>query len=216
MNCLLLNEQLDDYLDGRVDATTGAAITQHAADCDDCRKIFDEARQLQALLRDYAEDNAAAPDPEFLERAIMQATFAGVRRERNRSWLKGLGGAIAAGVALFAATLLFLEMPEQPTSTAMAGIPGVSMTLETPQTVNLVFASASELDDAMLTVLLPEGIDIAGFEGQREISWSTSLEVGRNVLPLKLVARSAVGGEVLATLQHEDQGRTFRINVNVI
>lgn len=216
MNCLLLNEQLDDFLDGRVDAATGAAITQHAADCDDCRKVFDEARQLQALFRDYGEHQPAEPDPEFLERAIMQATFKGVRRERNQSWIRGLGGAIAAGMALFAATLLFLEMPEQPTAETIAGIPGVSMTLETPKTVNLVFASASQLDDAMLTVLLPAGIDVAGFEGQREISWSTSLEVGRNVLPLELVARSAEGGEVLATLRHAEQGRTFRINVNVI
>lgn len=216
MNCLLLNEQLDDFLDGRVDAATGAAITQHAADCDDCRKIFDEARQLQALLRDYGDRQSTEPDPEFLERAIMQATFKGVRRERNRSWIRGLGGAIAAGVALFAATLLFLEMPGEPGAETVAGIPGVSMTLETPKTVNLVFASASQLDNAMLTVVLPAGIDIAGFEGQREISWSTSLEVGRNVLPLELVANSPGGGEVLATLQHADQDRTFRLNVDVI
>lgn len=216
MNCLLLNEQLDDYLDGRVDAATGAAITEHAAECDDCRKIFDESRQLQALLRDYADHESAQPDPAFLERAVMQATFAGARRERSRGWLSGLGGAIAAGLALFAATLLFLQAPEQPDSAMVAGIPGVSMTLETPQTVNLVFASASELEEAMLTVVLPAGIDIAGFEGEREISWETSLKVGKNVLPLELVARSATGGEVLATLRHENQDRTFRLTVNVI
>lgn len=89
------------------------------------------------------------------------------------------------------------------------------MTLEEPRTINLVFASTQALDDATLTVQLPDGIEISGFPGQREVTWQTSLKTGKNLLPLRLIATSPVGGEVHATLIHNDRGRTFRIRVDV-
>ena len=67
-----------------------------------------------------------------------------------------------------------------------------------------------------MTVALPAGIEIDGFAGQREITWMTSLKEGRNVLPLTLVATSSFGGELLATLQHADDNKVFRLQVSVI
>ena len=96
-----------------------------------------------------------------------------------------------------------------------ASIPGIAMTLEEPRTINLVFASASALDSATLTVILPEGIELAGFPGQREIAWQTSLVEGKNLLPLELIALTPAGGEVLARLEHKDRDRTFRLHVDV-
>jgi hypothetical protein len=87
--------------------------------------------------------------------------------------------------------------------------------LAEPRTVNLVFASATALDSATLTVSLPDGIQLDGFPGQREITWETSLQEGRNLLPLTLVALTPVGGELLAHLEHDDRDRTFRLRVDV-
>jgi hypothetical protein len=106
-----------------------------------------------------------------------------------------------------------LSTPQMPA--ANLAIPGVTMALEEPRTVNLVFSSTSALESAMLTVSLPEGIELAGFPGQREISWETSLNEGKNLLPLKLVALTATGGELLARLEHDDRNRTFRLQVDV-
>jgi len=64
--------------------------------------------------------------------------------------------------------------------------------------------------------VLPEGVEIDGFAGQREITWLTSLREGRNVLPLTLIATAPVSGELLATLQHGDDSKTFRLKVTVI
>ncbi|MDH5456162.1 MAG: hypothetical protein OEY37_08820, partial [Gammaproteobacteria bacterium] len=94
-------------------------------------------------------------------------------------------------------------------------IPGIIMTLEEPRTVNLMFASAAALDRATLTVTLPEGVELAGFPGQREIAWQTSLVEGKNYLPLKLVALTPGGGVVLARLEHEERDRTFRLRIEV-
>ena len=59
------------------------------------------------------------------------------------------------------------------------------------------------------------GVEMAGFPGQSEISWETSLNKGRNLLPLKLIALTPVGGELLARLEHDDRDRVFRLQVDV-
>jgi len=63
--------------------------------------------------------------------------------------------------------------------------------------------------------LLPDGVELAGFPGQREIAWQTSLVEGKNYLPLELIALSPVGGEVLARLEHDNRMRTFRLRIEV-
>jgi len=81
--------------------------------------------------------------------------------------------------------------------------------------VNLVFASTEALNAATLTVSLPDGVELAGFPGQREITWETNLNAGKNLLPLTLIALTPTGGEVLARLQHKDRDRTFRLQIQV-
>jgi len=127
--------------------------------------------------------------------------------------MTGFGSAVAAGVALWFVGGFFLATPDS--TVTDPGIPGITMTLEEPRTVNLVFASATALDSAMLTVTLPDGVELAGFPGQREITWKTSLNEGKNLLPLELIAVSPMGGEVLARLEHDDRNRTFRLRIDV-
>jgi hypothetical protein len=169
-----------------------------------------EDQALQALLKDYPAPEA----PEgFYAQALARATHEGSRRQRNRWIMTGFGSAVAAGIALWFVGGFFFGTPQ--TRTPDPVIPGVTMTLEEPRTVNLVFASATALDSAMLTVTLPDGIELAGFPGQRVITWQTSLNEGKNLLPLKLIAVSPMGGEVLARLEHDDRNRTFRLRVDV-
>jgi hypothetical protein len=108
---------------------------------------------------------------------------------------------------------LLLNDPRLPE--AGPAIPGVTIALAEPRTVNLVFASATALESAMLTVTLPDGIELDGFPGQREITWETSLSAGKNLLPLTLVAVAPAGGELLARLEHDARERTFRLRVDV-
>ena len=167
-------------------------------------------QEILELLKDYpmAEANAG-----FYDQALARATHEGTRRQRNRWVMTGFGSAIAAGLVMWLIGGSFLTAPEAPVPTAE--IPGIAMTLEEPRTVNLVFASNSALDDATLTVSLPDGIELAGFPGQREISWQTSLDEGRNLLPLELIALTPVGGEVLARLEHDNRSRSFRLRIEV-
>jgi len=212
MNCKTVKDNLDDFIDGALSTADTSTVSEHITHCGDCQKIVNNARKLQDLLQEYGDTDVPTATADFYDSALLNATRSGTRVQHRHSWLKGFGSAVAAGMALWIVSGLFFKTPEVPDAT----IPVVSMALEEPRTVNFVFSSAIDLVDATLTVSLPTGIEIAGFEGQREISWETSLTAGRNVLPLRLIATSPQGGEILATLQHGDDDRLFRLQVTVI
>ena len=169
-----------------------------------------EEQELLQLLKDYPAPQA---DAGFYDRALVRAVHKGSRRQRNRWMLAGFGSAIAAGLAIWVITSMLMTTPQLPD--AEPAIPGVTIAMEQEHTVRLVFASAEALDSATLTVSLPEGIELAGFPGQREITWETSLKEGKNLLPLTLIALTPAGGELLARLEHKDRNRTFRLRVDV-
>ena len=168
-----------------------------------------EDREIRELLKDYPMPQAAAG---FYDQALARATHEGSKRQRNRWLATGVGGASAAGLALWMFAATFLANPDVPQLDAE--IPGITIALEEPRTVNFVFSSAEALDSAMLTVSLPAGVELQGFPGQTEISWETSLTAGKNYLPLTLVAVMPAQGELLARLEHDDRDRTFRLRVN--
>ncbi len=176
---------------------------------EDDNTLIDE-RELLDLMKDYPMPEATTG---FYDEALVKAAEEGRRRQKRRWMMTGFGSAVAAGLAIFVVAMMLTTTPEIPN--ADDSIPGVTIALAEPRTVNLVFASAEALDTATLTVTLPDGIELEGFPGQSEISWETSLAEGRNLLPLKLIAVSPVGGELLARLEHDDRDRTFRLQVNV-
>jgi hypothetical protein len=172
--------------------------------------IDKEDQEILSLLKDYP---VAEPRAGFYEQALARATHEGTRRQRNRWIMTGFGSAVAAGIVLWMISGVLFTAPDIPQPEAT--IPGIALTLEEPRTINLVFASKTALDEATLTVSLPEGIELAGFPGQREIAWQTSLVEGKNLLPLSLIALTPTGGEVLARLEHDNRNRTFRLRVEV-
>lgn len=178
----------------------------------DREKFADNDDELLNLLADYGEASMPRPDDGFYDRAVARAIQVGSKKQRRRWVLTGFGGAVAAMLAIWIVSGVFFTSPD----TGEVGVPTVTMTLEQPRTLNLVFASATALENATMTVILPEGFEIDGFGPQREITWETSLQEGKNVLPLTLVATRPVSGELLATLKHEDDYKTFRLQMTVM
>jgi len=169
-----------------------------------------QEQELLDMLKEYPVPEA---ETGFYDRALIRAVHKGSRRQRNRWMLAGFGSAIAAGLAIWVITAMLMTTPQLPD--AEPTIPGVTIAMQQEHTVRLVFSSAQALDSATLTVSLPDGIELAGFPGQREITWQTSLQEGKNLLPLTLIALTPSGGEVLARLEHKDRNRTFRLRVDV-
>jgi anti-sigma factor RsiW len=212
MTCNLVNKQLDDYVDAQLDVADMRLLDEHVAHCAECQEVLDRERALRASLKEYGDSSMPQPGVAFFDRALAKAVQSGTRRQRNRWVMTGFGGAMAAALAVWMIGGSFFATPEF----SEPAIASIAMVIEEPRTVNLVFSSATPLNDATMTVTLPEGIEVMGFQGQREITWMTSLKKGKNILPLTLIATSALGGELLATLRHADDDRSFRVQVTVI
>lgn len=167
-------------------------------------------QELLDLLKDYPMPQAEAG---FYDQALAKAAHRGTRKQRNRWLATGFGSALAAGLAAWVVFAFLLGTPSQ--EIAEPTIPGVTIALEEPKTIRLMFASKQSLDNAMLTVTLPDGVELSGFPGQKEITWETSLVEGKNVLPLTLVALTPAGGEVFAKLEHGDSDQVFRLKIDI-
>lgn len=165
-------------------------------------------KALDGLLKDYPMPK---PDSGFYDEALARAAVRGAQRQQRRWWLGGAGSAVAAGLAAWVVFGVLLTSPNPVEN----GIPEVVIALKDPETVRLLFASAEPLDGAMITVMLPDGVELEGFPGQREVSWETSLAAGKNVLPLKLIALKPAGGELYATLKHQSREKDFRVKLNI-
>lgn len=212
MTCKLIANKLDEYFDGGLTASEKTELDTHISTCAVCEKAHNDELNLRQMLKDYGESTMPQADAAFYDRALLTAAQQGTLRQRKRWVMTGFGGAVAAAMALWIVSGVFFSAPQinEP------ALPTVTMALEKPQTFNLVFSSATALEAATMTVVLPEGVEVQGFAGQRQITWMTSLKEGRNILPLTLIATSPVGGQLMATLKHQDDDKTFRLQVKVI
>jgi anti-sigma factor RsiW len=210
MSCTELHHDLDDWLDGTLDAARARALDEHVATCADCTGAAARARALAAALR--AQPVPAPRDGLFaaaLERAARTAEGRAQRRAVVRA---GVSSALAAGLLVFAATAFWLRTPA-PSTTGNAAV--VSMAVAEVRTVNLVFAADAALEGVSLTVHLPEGVEVQGFAGRREIEWRTRLAPGNNVLALPLVATGLGGGTLVAELGRGDERKSFTVNIDI-
>jgi hypothetical protein len=91
----------------------------------------------------------------------------------------------------------------------------VTLALDEPRSVNLVFDSQAAVEAVELTVDLPPGIELVDRPGERRVVWHTMLAAGSNALPLTLVARGGRGGELAARLRHGDEQMIFAVVLNV-
>jgi len=211
MHCNQIKPQLDDYLDGLLAADAVAGIDRHVASCGSCDRLLQTTRSLQAAL---AQLPVERPGSGFFDRALAAATQqTQSTRPRARRWTVG---AVAASLAVFALAALFVRDISVEQQAAPVGVAQVAMAVEETRTINLVFASADALEDVTLTVDLPAGIELASYPGQDEVRWTTRLQMGKNVLPLELIALSGSGGELIATLRRNDKEKVFKVNIAVV
>jgi hypothetical protein len=58
-------------------------------------------------------------------------------------------------------------------------------------------------------------VEIVGYGDRRELTWTTDLREGGNLLRLPLVVRGATGGELVARVSSGTSSRTFRLKIEV-
>jgi len=201
MECRDFASQLDDLLDGRLDAPRRRSADEHLLGCPDCRRRHEHAVAVREGVRKLSPP---AMHPGFADQALSRATR--VREARPR-WRPVLGMALAASLVLGVALGVFLATrPEVQT---------VALTIDRPETVRLMFNSAKPLKAATLSLALPHNVELVGYGGRRELSWQTDLREGGNLMQLPLIVHGATKEDLVARLTHGDSAKTFRLKIEV-
>jgi hypothetical protein len=200
MDCRSFALQVEDWLDGRLDVAHGRSMQTHVDSCPGCRRGYGDAGALRTALRTLT---APALRPGFAEQALARAAAA----PRGRESVMGMALAASVLLGLGAAAILFAVRPE-PVQTLV-------LTAQQPESVRLMFNAAKALPDATLSLTLPENVEIVGYGDRRELTWTTDLREGGNLLRLPLVVRGATGGELVARVSSGASSRTFRLKIEV-
>lgn len=209
MNCSTFDRRVNEYLDGALNPDEAVALERHAGECASCRALLAQERMLRRSLRELP---APEPSEAFFDRALAQAALDD-RRRRGWNWrLPGIGLALAASVTLvFAVGVLYRSGP-----VPVQDLPGIAIALNQARDVSLVFESEHAMANAHFTIQLPEGIEVSGYPGQRELSWEGSLAQGKNLLVLPVEAHSGQGGELVAAVVSTGKRKDFILRMDVL
>ena len=225
MKCSEIESQLDNYLNATrygddLDEPRAADIALHIQGCAQCRV---ELEHRQVLRDDLRSLPVPTPSAGFFDHAVAQAaakTADAGRHHRRRTdspvhrKLTGTWMSLAASLflALLVGTLYFTDADTLAPDT---GLPTITLATDTVTPVKLAFSTERALKGARLSLSLPVGVELMGYEGRSDLSWSTDLEQGTNVLRLPLVGRTAASDFLIARLEHPTGVKTFRLHVTV-
>ena len=206
MQCEHVINQIDEFIDEQLSESGRGSLEAHMSQCDACSAVLEQHRHIRASL---AELPVAEPDPEFFARALDTATAAIPRRRSMvHRWRHGL--AAAAAVLLVAGLSLQAGL-----FSSSRDIPEVTIALHEVTPVSLRFSSAVALEDARLSLQLPEGVALSGYTGRKSLSWRTDLRAGDNVLELPLVGYVAATDRLTAEVQHPHGSKSFALQITV-
>ncbi len=225
MACEITKNKIDDYIDNSLLNAELVLIDHHIKSCAECRQQVAQARRLAMALRELPVEDM---EPGFASQAIASAinhhTAPASKKQHHRgSFIAGFSTALAASVALVMVVALLPNSLNPisgpgglPLAQSTLSIAQISIEIDQPQTVNLVFNTQSALQGATLTIALPEYIEIDGMPGQRQIEWQTDLQKGRNILPIPLLATASASGELIASVEQDGKIKTIRIQLTAV
>ncbi len=215
MNCTDFQLLLDDDLDGALNAEIEAELLEHTAACAACASRREFGKRLRRSLQELPVPSPAAGFAERVLTAARDTKPDGVVSARSGPqgglprW--AIAGALAASMALaFGLWSARESLPESEAGPPVARVqPAAAAGV---QQVRLVFRSASALSNVTIELGLPEGVELAGYPGQRRLVWQSDLRAGANLLELPVLLRGP-GGVVTATVNHGAERRQFSVRI---
>lgn len=209
MDCSTVAGLLDERIDERLSASCAAALDMHLSGCDECA----DAYAALCALRSERSRAVPAPRPGLLAQAVRTARrSAPARPPRSSFWLgTAVGGAVAAGIAAAVMIAGPLGAPAPPATSAAGEL---TLTMNETREVNIAIDSPEAVADARIRVVLSGAAALAGRQGETEVSWSTPLDRGVNLLTLPVALEGRGGGHVLVEVRYGSRSKTFAVYVD--
>jgi len=212
MQCNFILTQLDQYLDKELSKGDLDTVEQHLGSCPSCQTEYRVAQDIITHCH-----NQAVPEPRpGYEHRVLQFLADETQTEKQTNVISMLlSPGFAAGFGTALATLLVVWFIAFDFAGPVDDMP--ILTVEIPimqsRNVDLVFNSPRHIQNASMSIELPDGVEIVGYPNQRKLVWQTTLKQGSNRLSLPIIIKSKKGGTLLAKISHQGQSRIFKVNL---
>lgn len=194
MNCQQFALRLDDYLDGELSAGQALELTDHSDQCGRCQTILARAQEVQQALQTLP----APPVPgDYAERQFQrlwaeQKFEAHTKKGFRQLFHPALAAALLVGIMLGGGMVQWLS-----SSAPSFATQPVTVNLYDTREVRFVVNARSDMQGARVTLRIPEHMELQGYPGRHELTWTTNLKAGANLLSLPLRAADLGSGEVV-------------------
>lgn len=237
MNCTEFHNTLIDATGAGLDeqgAELQVAFDAHRAACADCQASYESEISLLTGLQqmpvptptaDFADRVLGAAVAQTAQHNVQKKNVQKKGEQHRQGFLLGFGSAAVAAMALWVVVGVFpvANAPEGTTSdeTVVASAasnsgtqsPALSIALNQQQDIKLAFYSGEPLKGAKITIRLPENVALVGYPGRRQLSWTTNLKKGDNLLRLPVIAMQIARGDLVADIEYGDQLKTLTVSL---
>ena len=194
MNC----QQIRQEIASKPNAALTNDWVEHISTCELCHHWYSDFTLDKALL---------AFDVPELEDAFINRVMAKANQKPKRRFLAATRLAVAASIAIFSLALgLFLG--QERTATFEVAIAPYEDRL-----VEVVINAAQAREQASLTILLAESLELSGYPGQRELQWNTDLAKGKNMLSLPIRLLGEGDTYFMVRMVHGTTEQSMRVDV---
>ena len=121
--------------------------------------------------------------------------------------------ALAASVALAVGIGIGSGLTHLERGPAAAELPVAMLAPGKTQQVRLTFNSPADLTGVTVHLRLPDGVELVGYSGRRELRWQVDLQAGANALDLPMIMKRGAGGVLTTNLSHGQDQRQFTVLV---
>ena len=196
MHCQQFDQWLDDYLDGDLLPPQQQQFKEHCQQCARCQTVLRQSLEILQTLRampvpampeDYAQRQ--------FQRLWSEKRYEQPVRRRRYFYYPALAASLLLGVLLGGGLMNWFASGPSPLS-----IQPLTVALYETREVRFVVNARRDLASARVTIRIPDHLELAGYPGRQELTWTTSLKAGANLLSLPLRAANPGSGEVVMVI----------------
>ncbi len=203
MKCQQVDVNIEHFLDSQLPILQHDAISAHIKTCGTCYTKLTKEKDLRHALKNLPVEDV---NPDFLKEAMQKAHHN--HKPEQKYFISGFTSAIAASLVVW-----FLSSNTIATAPENNQFPLISMALNKTRTVQMIFDSPGDFKAVKFNLKLPEGFEIAGYPGQKELDWRVDIKKGSNILTLPLIALTVGKGDLVARIAHINKSKSFRLHI---
>lgn len=208
MNCEQTQSQLDDYIDGLLSPLQEELVSSHCATCQSCAQSLKSRRMQKQVLRSLP---VPATSDGFSNRVIKDALSAaeagqqpgGQPRVRHSSFYKFATAAMLSAIVLWLG--FFSERQSTDNELYMVTVDNEV------RTVKVAIDSTQSIDAVSMHVELSDNLELSGFGNKKQISWTTGLSEGVNVISLPIIGIAQGKGDITTRVRLNGKEKVMRI-----